>query len=86
MRVFYSYTDKAGDDYEVEAEVNPVDHNRIQIVNITGEGDVELSMDDFDTDEQRDILWKAKEEAEELDRMEEDDYNEDEDEELESDY
>lgn len=87
MRVFYSFTDKAGDDYEVEAEVNPVDYNRIQIVNITGEGNVDLSMDDFDVDEQRDILWGAKKEAEELDKMESDDYDEDDDsDELESDY
>lgn len=86
MRVYFTFQDKAGDEYEVEAEVNPVDHNRIQIVNITGAGNVELSMDDFDADEQRDILWNAKEEAEELDKESDDDYTDEEDEELESDY
>jgi hypothetical protein len=77
MRVNYSYTDNADDEYTIEAEVHPVDHNRIQIVTIKGDNNVELTMDEFEVEEQRDILWGAKQAAEELDKSEEPSYDDD---------
>jgi hypothetical protein len=69
MRVTYSYSDSSGE-YQVTAEVNPLNHNRIQVVTIRDDNGIELSMDEFDPEEQKSILWLAKEEAEELDRSE----------------
>jgi hypothetical protein len=77
MRVQFQFSDKVGE-YDVTAEVNPINHNKIQIVTIRDENGIELSMDDFDVEEQRGILWEAKQEAEILDRMPDEDVEDDE--------
>lgn len=76
MRVSYTYSDTSGE-YQVSAEVNPLNHNRIQIITIRDDNGVELSMDDFEKAEQSDILWLAKKEAEDLDSSEEPKYEDD---------
>lgn len=76
MRVSYPYSDSSGE-YQITAEVNPLNFNRIQIITIRDDNGIELSMDDFEKDERSEILWLAKQEAEELDRSEEPTYNDD---------
>lgn len=70
MRVLYDWDDAAGDTYSVEAEVNPVDYNRVTIINVSTSDDVEVDFDDFDDSEKMQIRWGAKRAAQELDSSE----------------
>lgn len=80
MRVSYSWVDDGGEEYNIDAEVHPLDRNRITIISIqTGEG-VDVDFHEFDDNEQMGIRWEAKRAAQELDDLdsdEEDDEDED---------
>lgn len=73
MRVTYDWTDEGGTEYTVDAEVHPVDRNRISIISITTVEGVDVDFDDFEDDEQMGIRWGAKEAALELDNIPDDD-------------
>ncbi len=76
MRVDYTFVDKGDSEWDIEAEVHPINLQRIQILTIRGADGVELDLGDFDEEEQRDILWGAKNAAQELDSIEDDDEEE----------
>jgi len=77
MRVSYEWTDAGGETYSVEAEVNPVDRNRITIISVTTDRGVEVDFNDYDDGEKKDIRWLAKEAAAELDKFDNEQEDED---------
>lgn len=84
MRVNYNFTDDFGQ-YDIEADVTLT--GKVSILNITDEYGTEIDIDDFSDSEVAQMAFRAKEAAEELDKMPDPDYDDDlEDDELPADY
>lgn len=79
MRVSYSWTDNGGEEYDISAEVHPLDYNRMQIISITTSEGVDVDFHEFDDREQMGIRWEAKRAAQELDELDSDEEDEDDD-------
>lgn len=74
MRVNYGYRDSSGE-YDIEAEVSPT--GKVSIVTITDEYGTLIDIEDFSDSEVKQMGFLAKEEADELDRMPDADYDDD---------
>lgn len=79
MQVDYNWTDSGGEEYNIRAEVHPLDRNRITIIQVETADGVDVDFHDFDDEEQMSIRWGAKGAAAELDELDSDEDDDDED-------